>query len=506
MRLTFPLLLGLMTAPALAQTTVTTQSTLSKVGLEKTISQLSSDPVANGFQIGMLQTLRAVEKTLQIRYKYGIGDRITNLPLLRLEFEGLKNPAPEKSTPDTLSKLVDGFVADMDQARTTLANAEGAGIVPFELSLQDIWFDVNANGIHEKSESAVAILGPSILGRRNYRDFTKSNTDIVLPTIKFDEADHAWLIAYTNMLSGFGNLFMAFDPAPVLRDLAEERASLASAPTIPNIYDLDAVRAEIVALEAEQKEIQELQEAISEQLSPLEKELRELEQAKRAANDEANRAIIQGDMDRLSLKIKPLSDERRSIWQSLRFIRSEIRSAKLKLPDGGGTRSRSLRNQQTSIDAIYVIFKSLEQEPDPARIQAAYDGWRAMIRHNRIFWERLGAETDNDHEWIPNPSQESTMPFDIPPRLAAGWQAVLQDIESTLKGDLLLNHPLLPDGYGISVPAYVADPTPLDLIGWIHGVDAYKYAAKGPRLSGQSWQAFRRITSGNAGGFALFLN
>ena len=133
---------------------------LATEGLAATIKRLSSDPAANRFELGMMQTLRAVEKTLQARYEFGLGQNIPALPLLRLGGSLTPNPWPKPAAPDTLSRIVDDFLTDMITARATL---EAATPAPFDLTLQDIWFDVNLNGTRESSESAVAILGAFVL-------------------------------------------------------------------------------------------------------------------------------------------------------------------------------------------------------------------------------------------------------------------------------------------------------------------------------------------------------
>ena len=61
-----------------------------------------------------------------------------------------------------------------------------------------------------------------------------------------------------------------------------------------------------------------------------------------------------------------------------------------------------------------------------------------------------------------------------------------------LEGKLLIPHRYLPEGYGISLPAYLDDPSPVGLISWLQRVGLYRYAAKRPL--------------GNAGRFALFFN
>lgn len=503
MRLILTLALALSAASAPAQSS---ESNLARDGLEKTIAQLSQDRAENGFEIGMLQVLRAVEKTLQTRYDYGLGGSISNLPLLRLDIGDMTNPQPIPSTPGTFSDLVDGFVNDMGAARTTLEQAETDGIAPFDMVLQDIWFDINANGTREAAESAFATLGPIVLGRRAYGNLTGSDAANPPLSIRFDVADHAWLLAYTHMLSGFGNLYMAFDPEPVLRDLANKRAALATAPEIPNIYDPETIKTQIMALKAEAAGIKSQHVAIVAQITPLSDRRNAIYAKLSDSPDDAQKAKLAAELEQLYSELDPLEQKEQQLWRSSRLIRNEINATKAKLATAPG-RLRLMGAQfRPSIDVVYVAITALAQAPDPARIRAAHADWRAMIAQNRSFWDLLALETDNEREWIPNATQTSALPLTLPPRLAESWQKILDDIEAVLDGKLLISHPLLPDGYGISIPAYVADPSALNLINWLHGIGAYRYAARGPRLSAQSWQAFQRLAAGNAGGFALLFN
>ena len=482
------------------------ETNLAQDGLKATIEHLSTDVAAHGFEIGMLQTLRAVEKTLQARYEYGLGQRLAMLPLLRLDTGGLNNPSPKPSNPGTLSDIMQGFVADIATARASLEGAQPAGIEPFEMTLGDIWFDINANGTREEAESAMTTLGAVVLGRRAYQEFASSELARQPLTIRFDRADHAWLLAYTHMLSGFGNLFLAFDPEPVLRDLKSGRDALKDAPEIPNFYDLDAVRTEIEALQVEKSRTQEQLDAIRAQIKPIAGDIKSLRARVSQTDDETKKSNLQARIDVQQAGLEVLRREERQLWRTSQLVLNEIAAAQSKLAPGTGDVQRMLLQQQPAFDAIYVAIKALSQEPDKARIRAVHAHLSAMVANNRVFWTRLAGETDNDREWIPNATQVSALPLTIPPRLAEGWQNILLDIEAVLEGKLLIPHPGLPEGYGISLPAYVDNPTPLDLVNWLHGIGAYRHAARGPLLTNQNWQTFQRLSLGNAGGFALLFN
>ncbi|MGH1413772.1 MAG: hypothetical protein ACRBB0_09760 [Pelagimonas sp.] len=134
------------------------------------------------------------------------------------------------------------------------------------------------------------------------------------------------------------------------------------------------------------------------------------------------------------------------------------------------------------------------------------DHWRAMIAHNTKFWEAVAQETDDDREWIPNPKQTSALGLTVSAETARAWQRILADADAVMNGQLLVNMPNLPRGLKLNVAAYFDDPAPLDLLEWLHGRGAYKYAARGPAITDQSWRAFQRLTQGRAGSFALFFN
>ena len=47
---------------------------------------------------------------------------------------------------------------------------------------------------------------------------------------------------------------------------------------------------------------------------------------------------------------------------------------------------------------------------EPARMASALKHLEAMVALSRESWKSYLAETDDDHEWIPNPKQNTVMP------------------------------------------------------------------------------------------------
>lgn len=457
-------------------------------GIERQIAALSDDSQTHAFELGMLTSLRAVEKTLQTRYEHGLGERIIGLPFLRMRF-GSVNYTPKPAQPDTLTRMIETAMQDLKEARAILATAKGR-VTPFELTLQDLWFDVNSDGRRDPEEGAIGLVGALLLNR--------NLTDDMIPapaTIRFDAADHAWLTAYTHMLSGMGSLFLAFDPAPVIADLEAQRAILSDAPELPVLFDADALEAEIQNLIQRRSELTDQISTLTARTRALRSELTKL--TKTDPENTRRQSEINSELETLR------DDDLAGLRREVALIGTQIGAAESKLPPRGP----GIADQfGPGLDAAYILIASLRQQPDVSRIQAARAHFRAMIEENRAFWTALDAETDNDREWIPRPGQTSALPFTVDAEMIAAWQDILNDGEDLLEGRLLLPHPLIPGGRGISLAAYFDRPSPLGLLDWVHGVGAYRYAASGPRISRQRWVAFQRLTGGNAGGFALLFN
>lgn len=493
---------AMLATPVAAQSEA--QSELALRGLEGQIAALEARGNTNPFEIGALKTLRAVEKSLQTRYEYGLGNSALNIPLLRLPVRGGQNPFAKQAGPETLTRVIEAFLSDMDGVRVTLQEAETAGVEPFVLALGDIWFDVNLNARQDRGESAIEMLGPLLMGRRAIRDMEKEGATRF--EVRFDGADHAWLTAYTHMLSGFGNAYLAFDPTPVFTRLAEGQDTLKQAPRLPEYYDLAEVTAEIATLKAEKERVDAEIKAMRDARKPIDDEIRTL---RRTLNDPDNT----GKRDEINARIKELRQQQaakrekeRDIHNSQRALRGELRAAEAKLPGGGGEMNRQIGSFRPTVDAIFVLVASLKQQPDAAHIQAAMTHWRKMIAENRKLWSMIEAETDDDREWIPNARQTPALPIEIDPEMAGAWQDVLGDAEAVLTGRLLIPHPMLPAGYGISLAHYERFPTPIDLLEVIHGIGFYEHSAKGPLITTQRWQAFNRLARGRGGAFSVFFN
>jgi hypothetical protein len=224
----------LVAPPAPAQVTPDISARIASDGLAPTEAYLASltnpDP-ASLFALGGVRFLRAIEVTLQTRWRLGINAQRTELPVLRLPVPA--NPAPEPFTPDAIETLFRGLIDDLTTARVPLQQIANADAVNLPIAILDLWFDINMNGIRDTGEGLTDVAGTALTGRA----MRVSDT----PLLQFDTADAAWLAAYTHFLSAFAELVLAFEPTDQIARVTEasrQMDDLAPDSAFPNALDM----------------------------------------------------------------------------------------------------------------------------------------------------------------------------------------------------------------------------------------------------------------------------
>lgn len=160
----------------------------------------------------------------------------------------------------------------------------------------------------------------------------------------------------------------------------------------------------------------------------------------------------------------------------------------------------------TYADLIAMVVFAIQQQPDPVLSRSAHAHFQAMIADNRIFWDRVARETDNDAEWIPNKNQQSALPIVFPPETGNAWRKVLADAEGVLNGSLLIPHWRFGDGAGINLAKLMQDPPPVDIVGFVQGVSLLPYVETGPLVSAASLNQFAQMMQGDAALYMVILN
>ena len=165
------------------------------------------------------------------------------------------------------------------------------------------------------------------------------------------------------------------------------------------------------------------------------------------------------------------------------------------------------------IDQLAAVLVAIDGKPDAARTRKALEHFRGMIAHNRKFWPEMMAETDNDHEWLPNPSQTSPFGVEITPEIATGWQEVLVELEDMLEGRALIpfwrtppGDPAASTGVGINLRKLLTNPGDMNVALLIQGAAIAPYLEKGKLVTLAAWNRFGMLTRGDGLLLAAILN
>lgn len=148
----------------------------------------------------------------------------------------------------------------------------------------------------------------------------------------------------------------------------------------------------------------------------------------------------------------------------------------------------------------------------PERMQRALGHFEAMIEQSRASWKRILAETDDDHEWVPNPQQTGVIPnVRVRREMIDGWHEMLDEMEAIFQGKKLVPFWRGPGAneagqLGVNLRRVFTEPRQFDLVLWITGTGAAPYLEKGELTDARVWSRLQRIFGGEFIGFAIWFN
>lgn len=183
------------------------------------LTDISDKTGDQNFALGAVHFLRGIEQTLQLRWQHNATLDGFDLPVLRLPVAPNPNALP--FTPDLITRLFDGLLAEMEASRQALAVVNGD--VSLRVNLNDLWFDVNTNNTRDPGEGIMEIGAGSVMTGRQMRDMPAMPENI---KVQFDTADVAWLSAYTHLVSGVSNMVLAFDPTEAIETVMQSNANM----------------------------------------------------------------------------------------------------------------------------------------------------------------------------------------------------------------------------------------------------------------------------------------
>jgi hypothetical protein len=199
--------LSLIAGRAFADDT-TTSGMIAKTGLTQTVQSLSARPASSerDMALSAVTFFQGIQGAYQARWQIGATDPLLPLPLLGMPLP--PNPAPRPMQADFVNTIMTDLSAVMQNTRDNLPETDAVLV----LDLDDLWLDVNADGIRTQDEDLARLTG------------------LPLPegdhTIRFDAADVHWLRAYTHLIDATATLVLAFDPEPALAARIDLQAEL----------------------------------------------------------------------------------------------------------------------------------------------------------------------------------------------------------------------------------------------------------------------------------------
>jgi hypothetical protein len=159
------------------------------------------------------------------------------------------------------------------------------------------------------------------------------------------------------------------------------------------------------------------------------------------------------------------------------------------------------------LDAIAMIHMTRLPVLEPHRMKMALTHLEAMIALSRESWKFILAETDDDHEWVPNPKQHTVMPGGaVSEAMVKGWMEFLDEAQAIFKGEKLIPFWRQRDDRGVNLRRVFTEPRRFDLVLWIQGTAAAPYLDKGPKTKPETWQRLQTIFQGQFIGFAFWFN
>ncbi len=136
-------------------------------------------------------------------------------------------------------------------------------------------------------------------------------------------------------------------------------------------------------------------------------------------------------------------------------------------------------------DAIAFIHLIRWPVNEPQRMLAVRDHLKQVIDLSRQTWEAIEAETDDDCEWLPGPTQRSAVvQLTVSEEQLTSWRAMLDEAAAVL-GRKLMPHWRFAKGFILR--RVFEEPRTFDLVLWIAGPAALPYLEDGPISTGTDW-------------------
>ncbi len=136
---------------------------------------------------------------------------------------------------------------------------------------------------------------------------------------------------------------------------------------------------------------------------------------------------------------------------------------------------------RTIFDIIAYLHVMRFPIKEPERMKLSLQHLESAVVMSREMWSFNLKETDDEHEWIPNPKQSGVLQVKVTEPMIAMWNEVLDEADRVLKGERLLPfwRGTPSKTRGINFRRIFTEPKPLDPFLWLQGTAATPYLEKG---------------------------
>jgi uncharacterized protein (TIGR03000 family) len=158
------------------------------------------------------------------------------------------------------------------------------------------------------------------------------------------------------------------------------------------------------------------------------------------------------------------------------------------------------------VDLIAFIHLVRLPVKEAERMKTALSHLEQVMALSKESWKYILAETDDDHEWIPNPRQRGALGIRVSQQMVDSWQEFVEEMEALLAGKRLIPLWRGREQRGINLRRVFLEPRPLDLVLWVQGTAATPYLEDGILTKPTVWNQLQRVFGGNFVGFAIWFN
>lgn len=172
---------------------------------------------------------------------------------------------------------------------------------------------------------------------------------------------------------------------------------------------------------------------------------------------------------------------------------------------GEGTLMMDADSDAFIADLVAAIHTADFPVIDRARLAAVPERLHAITALSRQNWAMILAETDDDRELLPSPTQTSLVPDQaITEDVVKAWAATLDQVDLIIDGKLLLPHWRFSKGFNLK--AYFDTATETDLVMLFTGQGALPYLSDGPIADAEAFADLNRVMGEEWPMFALWFN